>query len=78
MVVQGASGRGSEWAQRRLWLKMSTWERMAAILTAAARLLLVLSPAQPVSGPAQAQTARSEVMVDIRNFLILRLLDIHF
>ena len=50
---------------------------MAAIWTAVAGLLLVLGPTQPVSGPAQVQTARSKVMVDIRNLLILRLLDIH-
>jgi hypothetical protein len=50
---------------------------MAAIWTAAAGLSMVPGPTQPVSGPAQVQTARSEVMVDIRNLLILRLLDIH-
>ena len=77
MAVQGASERGSEWAQGRLWLQMSTWERTAAIWTAVKRLLLVLGPAQAVSGPAQVQTARSEAMVDIRNLLILRFIHIH-
>ena len=58
-------------------MEASSWERMAAIWTAPAGLLLVLSHIQTVSGPAQVQRARSEVMVDIRNLLILRLLKIH-
>ena len=74
---RGLLGEAQNGLQRRLWLQMSTWGRMAAIWTAAKRLLLVLGPAQAVSGPVQVQTARSEAMVDIRKLLILRLLDIH-